>query len=122
MIVETVTDEVNNSFLVTDNTYSDYILEVDLQLVGESNSGINFRSHSDPDFLDGKVYGYQSEVDPSERAWSGGVYDENRRQWLYPVDLNPGAKSAFKMGEWNKYRIEYFGTLVRMSILKTPGE
>ena len=112
-IVGTVVDEVNNSFLVTEKTYSDFILEVDLQLVGFSNSGVNFRSHSDPNFLDGKVYGYQSEVDPSERAWSGGVYDENRRQWLYPVDLNPAAKTAFKMGEWNNYRIECIGNSIR---------
>ena len=120
MIVGTVVDEVNNSFLVTEKTYSDFILEADLQLVGSSNSGINFRSHSDPNFLDGKVYGYQSEVDPSDRAWSGGVYDENRRQWLYPVDLNPNAKTAFKMGDWNKYRIECIGNSIRTWINDIP--
>ena len=120
VIVGTVTDEVNNSFLVSEKNYADFILEVDILLVGSSNSGVNFRSHSNPDYLEGKVYGYQSEVDPSERAWSGGVYDENRRQWLYPLDLNPTAKTAFKMDEWNRYRIECIGTSIRTWINDIP--
>jgi hypothetical protein len=119
-IVGTITDEKNNSFLVSEKTYSDFILEADVKLVGSSNSGINFRSHSRPDYLDGKVYGYQSEIDPSDRKWSGGIYDENRRQWLYPVDLNPLAKDAFKMGEWNSYRIECFGTSIRTWVNDLP--
>jgi hypothetical protein len=120
VIVGTAIDEKNNSFLVSEKNYSDFILEADVQLIGATNSGINFRSHSDPEYLDGKVYGYQSEIDPSERAWSGGVYDENRRQWLYPVDLNPPAKKAFKMNEWNKFRIECIGTSIRTWINDIP--
>ena len=54
-------------------------------------------------------HGYQCEVDPSSRAWSGGIYDEARRGWLYTGELNPSAKSAFKLGEWNHYRIECVG-------------
>ena len=27
----------------------------------------------------GRVHGYQVEIDPSTRAWSGGIYDEARR-------------------------------------------
>jgi hypothetical protein len=119
-IVGTITDEKNNSFLVSEKTYSDFILEADVRLVGASNSGINFRSHSRPDFLDGKVYGYQSEVDPSDRKWSGGIYDENRRQWLYTGELNPSARDAFRMGEWNRYRIECFGTSIRTWINNLP--
>ena len=26
--------------------------------------------------------------DPSSRAWSGGIYDESRRGWLYTGELN----------------------------------
>jgi len=120
VLIGTVVDETNNSFLVSEKNYSDFILEVDLQLIGATNSGINFRSHSDPEYLEGKVYGYQSEVDPTERAWSGGIYEENRRQWLYPVDLNPTAKKAFRMGEWNKFRIECIGNSIRTWINDIP--
>jgi hypothetical protein len=42
-----------------------------------------------------------------------GIYDEARRGWLYPLDLNPDARSAFKHGEWNHYRIECIGTDIK---------
>jgi hypothetical protein len=112
-IVGTTVANTPNSFLVTEKVYSDFIIEVELLLTEDMNSGIQFRSESNPEYNNGRVYGYQCEVDPSERRWSAGIYDEARRGWLYPVELNPSAKKAFKMGEWNKYRIECFGNSLR---------
>ncbi|OMP81094.1 DUF1080 domain-containing protein [[Flexibacter] sp. ATCC 35208] len=102
-----------NSFLATTKDYGDFILELELKLDAEMNYGIQFRSESKPDYNNGRVHGYQMEVDPSDRAWSGGVYDEARRGWLYPLDLNPGAQKAFKKSDWNKYRIECRGSEIR---------
>ncbi|GAA0880184.1 DUF1080 domain-containing protein [Algoriphagus jejuensis] len=105
-----------NTFLVTEETYGDFILELDLKVEHEtSNSGVMARGQFDPAAREGKgmVFGYQIEADPSERAWSGGIYDEARRGWLYPLDLNPEAKSAFKMGEYNHYRIEAIGNEIK---------
>ncbi|REG92829.1 3-keto-disaccharide hydrolase [Algoriphagus antarcticus] len=105
-----------NTFLITEETYGDFILELDLKIEhSSSNSGVMARGQFDPAARDGKglVFGYQIEADPSERAWSGGVYDEARRGWLYPLDLNPEAKSAFKMGEFNHYRIEAIGNEIK---------
>lgn len=105
-----------NTFLITEETYGDYILELDLKIEHlSSNSGVMARGQYDPAARDGKglVYGYQIEADPSERAWSGGLYDEARRGWLYPLDLNPASKSAFKMGEFNHYRIEAIGDEIK---------
>ncbi|TXE13559.1 DUF1080 domain-containing protein [Algoriphagus aquimarinus] len=105
-----------NTFLITEETYGDFILELDLKIEHlSSNSGVMARGQYDPAAKDGKglVFGYQIEADPSERAWSGGVYDEARRGWLYPLDLNPDAKSAFKMGEFNHYRIEAIGNEIK---------
>jgi hypothetical protein len=59
------------------------------------------------------VHGYQCEVDPSSRAWSAGIYDEARRGWLYPLDLNPAAQSALKLGEGTRYRIECIGSSIK---------
>ncbi|HAQ19848.1 MAG TPA: DUF1080 domain-containing protein [Prolixibacteraceae bacterium] len=114
-IVGTTVSNTPNSFLATDNDYSDFILELDLQVANEMNSGIQFRSISKPEVMNGRVHGYQCEVDPSARAWSGGIYDEARRGWLYTVELNPAAKPAFKLGgsEWNHYRIECVGSSIR---------
>ncbi|MDP2114584.1 MAG: DUF1080 domain-containing protein [Bacteroidota bacterium] len=113
-IVGTTVSNTPNSFLATDKDYGDFILELDLLVTDNMNSGIQFRSISKPDIKDGRVHGYQCEVDPSARAWSGGIYDEARRRgWLYTNELNPVAKSAFKMGEWNRYRIECVGSSIR---------
>lgn len=51
-------------------------------------------------------------TDPSKRAWSGGIYDEARHNWLYPLTQNPAAKSAFKNNEWNRTRIGAVGNIV----------
>ena len=105
-----------NTFLVTEEEYTDFILEMDLMISHiSSNSGIMARGQYDPNARKGQglVFGYQIEADPSPRAWSGGIYDEARRGWFFPLDLNPAAKSAFKLGEWNRYRIEAIGNTLK---------
>lgn len=105
-----------NTFLVTEEEYTDFILEVDLMISHiSSNSGVMARGQFDPSARNGQglVFGYQIEADPSPRAWSGGIYDEARRGWFFPLDLNPAAKSAFKLGEWNRYRIEAIGNTLK---------
>jgi hypothetical protein len=108
----TVPDEPN-SFMVTEQNYGDFILELEFKVPQGMNSGIQFRSLSLPDFKNGRVHGYQYEVDPSSRAWTGGIYDEARRDWLYTLEYNPEAKKAFRQDDWNKVRIECIGTSVR---------
>lgn len=102
-----------NTFLCTDKTYGDFILELSFKVDEGLNSGVQFRSNSKPDYRNGQVHGYQYEIDPSARAWSGGIYDEGRRGWLYPMTKNPCAQKAFKPGEWNKLRIEAIGDRIR---------
>ena len=119
-LVGTTIANTPNSFLVTEKEYGDFILELEFKLDGESNSGIQFRSESKQDYKDGRVHGYQMEIDPSPRAWTGGIYDEARREWLYPMDYNPLAKSAFKKSDWNKVRIECIGPVIRTWINDVP--
>ncbi|MCU7551025.1 DUF1080 domain-containing protein [Chitinophagaceae bacterium LB-8] len=120
-IVGTTVSGEPNSFLVTDKDYSDFILELEFKVDSTMNSGIQFRSESKPDYKNGRVHGYQYEIDPSPRAWTGGVYDEARRDWLYQMDLNPTAKKAFKQGQWNKCRIECIGNNIRTWINGIPA-
>lgn len=120
-IVGTTVKETPNSFLCTEKEYGDFILELDLKLDNEMNGGVQFRSLSKPDYKDGRVHGYQMEVDPSARAWSGAIYDEGRRDWLYIPNNNPEGKKAFKpVGQWNKYRIEAIGNTLRTFINGVP--
>ncbi len=118
-ITGTTVPKEPNSFLATDKEYGDFILEVELK-VGKMNSGIQIRSLSTPEFNNGRVHGYQVEIDPSDRAWSGGIYDEARRGWLYQTEMNPSAKKAFKKDGWNKYRIEAIGPVIRTWVNDIP--
>ena len=100
-----------NTFLCTEQRYGDFIFEVDMFLPNALNSGIMFRANLRPE--NDRVYGYQCEVDPSARAWTGGIYDEARRGWLYPLTRNERAQDAFRLGTWNTIRIEALGPELR---------
>jgi len=122
-IVGRMTKGTPNSFLITEKEYGDFILELDVKLEGnETNSGIQTRSHLDPKANDGRgrVYGRQVEIDPSSRAWTGGIYDEARRGWIYPLDLNENAKKAYKVEEFNHIRIEAIGDELRTWVNDIP--
>lgn len=119
-IVGTTVADTPNSFLCTEKEYGDFILELDLKVDNSMNSGVQFRSLSKSDYKDGRVHGYQMEVDPADRAWSGGIYDEGRRDWLYTLNINQIGRKAFKNDAWNKYRIEAIGSTIRTWINGIP--
>jgi hypothetical protein len=113
-----------NTFLITEKEYGDFVLELEVKINDTTaNSGIQFRSHYDPNGNEGKgkVYGYQYELDPSSRRWTAGIYDEGRRDWLYPLMLNPSAQNAFKTGVFNKVRIECTGHEIKTWINDIPA-
>jgi hypothetical protein len=110
-----------NTFLRTEKNYGDFLLKLELKLDIPGNSGIQFRSHQQPSQDgNGRVFGYQCEVDPSARAWSGGLYDEARRGWLYPLDGHPEAQKAFKVSDWNRYTILACGPHLRTWLNGVP--
>ncbi len=119
-IIGSTVAKTPNSFLCTNEEYGDFILELELKVDDKMNSGIQFRSLSKPDYQEGRVHGYQMEIDPSPRAWSGGIYDEGRRDWLYIPNLNPAAKWAFHHNAWNTYRIEAIGNTLRTWVNGVP--
>lgn len=109
-----------NTFLATNKNYDNFILEFDFKVDDGLNSGVQFRSQSLKDYQNGRVHGYQFEIDPAARAWTGGIYDEARRGWLYPMTVNPSARTAFKNGQWNKARIEAIGNSIRTWVNGIP--
>jgi hypothetical protein len=106
-----------NTFLCTDKLYGDFIFKCELKLDIPGNSGIQFRSEINDK---GKVFGYQMEVDPSDRKWAGGIYDESRRGWLYPLTGHPEAQAAFKVDDWNEYVIEARGPHLKTFVNGVP--
>jgi hypothetical protein len=106
-------------FLTTTRPYRDFVFESEILMPeGQANSGFMFRAHVDSN----NVVGYQAEVDPSDRRWSGGLYDEGRRGWLHPVRGDSVSEAAFREqgghayrhGEWNHYRIEAIGDRLKI--------
>lgn len=121
VIVGTTVPKTPNSFLCTEKDYDNFILEVEYKVDPNLNCGIQFRSLSDPDYQDGRVHGYQCEIDPADRGWSGGIYDEARNGWLAPLTGNIAARYAFKQNDWNHYRIEAVGNHLRTYINGVPA-
>lgn len=107
-IVGTSTLHSPNSFLATEKQYTNFILEYDMKLGEGLNSGVQIRSHSIPEVMNGRVHGIQIECEDTQRGWAGGIYDEARKGWRYPMEYNPAAKTAFKKGEWNHYKVVAF--------------
>ena len=110
-------------FLVTDKQYGDFVFEGEVLLPeGKANSGFMFRAHAEPN----KVYGYQTEVDGDpNRGWSGGLYDEGRRQWfISPIKGDKESEKAFreragdtfKRNDWNTYRITCKGNSIKIEV------
>ncbi len=108
-IIGTSKNDRLNTFLCTEKNYSDFILELEIFLPNKLNSGVQFRSSTREEEFGTRVFGYQCEVDPTKRKWTGGIYDEARRKWLYPITRNTKAQEAFEMATWNTIRIEAFG-------------
>ncbi|MBM3861098.1 MAG: DUF1080 domain-containing protein [Verrucomicrobia bacterium] len=132
-IVGTTVLKTPNSFLCTKKNYADFILEVDFKVDSKLNSGVQVRSEcfdaeksvevaGKPKKIPaGRVHGYQVEIDPSARAFSGGIYDEGRRGWLFDLKNNEPARKAFKPDAWNHFRIEAIGDSIKTFLNGVPA-
>ncbi len=141
-IVGTSTLNTPNTFLCTGRDYGDFILEYEFKVDPKLNSGVQIRSRSlsSPQEIEwqgktikipaDRVHGYQVEIDPDpkkDRWWSGGIYEEGRRGWLFPGALGGEAKAftdqgrkIFKQGDWNHVRVEAKGDSIKTSLNGTP--
>ncbi len=120
-IIGTSVPNTANSYLCTRREFTNFVLELEFKVDTDLNSGVQIRSHcfDEPTEFEwngkkievpaGRVHGLQVEIDPSSRAWTGGVYEEGARGWLNDLKNNEAARKAFRAGEWNKFRIECRG-------------
>jgi hypothetical protein len=132
-IVGTSVPKTGNSFLCTDRDFGDFILELEFKVDPRLNSGVQFRSEcfDEPKEIQhdgkaikisaGRVHGYQAEIDPSDRAWTCGIYDEGRRGWLNDLKNNQAAHEAFRQNDWNKMRIECRGDSLKTWLNDVPA-
>lgn len=121
----------DNTFLCTDKEFGNFILKLDFKVEVPGNSGVQFRSHSRPEGDKERVFGYQCEIDPSEKNDTCRIYDEGRRGFQYDrtwLDNTPdvnaegfkAAQQAYKAGEWNAIEIQCMGPSIRTWINGVP--
>ena len=135
ILIGTAVNGTPNSFLCTEKIYRNFILEYEYHCDNRLNSGVQIRSNVFEEDTTvklgedktrkipaGRVHGYQVEIDPNkpDRMWSGGIYDEGRRGWLYPGQRGGDAKAftkvgqkTYKPGQWNKVRVECRGDSIK---------
>ncbi len=97
----------DNTFLRTEKTFGDFNLRMQMRWDELGNSGVLFRAQQREG--DGRAYGYQYELDHSDRAWSAGIYDEARRGWLYDLAGKQAVSEAVKLDDWNDLEISARG-------------
>jgi hypothetical protein len=112
-----------NTFQTTVPEFDDFELTFEFRQDTRLNSGVQIRSHVVGGFSNesGGLQGYQVEMDPSLRSYTGGIYDERRRAWLTPLVDHPEARAAYRSGEWNEVRVLAEGDLIRTWLNGVPG-
>jgi len=120
VLVGTSVIDSPNSFLALKDSYGDFILEFDVKIDMGLNSGVQIRSTYDPNIMDGRVHGYQVEIETSDRKWAGGIYEEAGRGWLYSLPDNIKGQNAWNNNQWNHYRIEANGMTIRTWVNGVP--
>ena len=133
---ELVLRSTGNWFYLTNKTYKDFIFTAEVlmpDVTEYSNAGFIFRAQVKETDKGKVAIGYQAEVDPSPRKWSGGLYDQGRRQWLYPEhktrsqkdekfeksflpEWSPKQANAYKHLQWNKYKIVAVGNEIKIYV------
>ncbi|MDI1249688.1 MAG: DUF1080 domain-containing protein [Lacunisphaera sp.] len=143
-IVGTSMADTPNTFLCTEKTYGDFILDYEFKVDPKLNSGVQIRSECfgyeksvewqgrTIKIPANRVHGYQIEIDPDtkrKRMWSAGIYDEARRAWLVPDDGVKGPHGTafserglkiFKPNDWNHVRVEAIGDSLKTWLNGTP--
>ncbi len=131
-IVGIATAKTPNTFLCTPRDYADFVLEYEFKVDPRLNSGVQIRSQEFPEATTilwenikkevpaKRVHGYQVEIDPSERGWAVGLFEEAARGWLYPgmcggdkTAFGEQGKKLFKQNDWNAVRVEAKGDHIK---------
>jgi hypothetical protein len=112
-------------YLRTEKIFDNFIMEIDFKADDGFNSGVQFRSYfrekdtigisvgggsgklspREITFKAGQFCGYQIEIETSDRAWCGGLFEQGGRSWLQPLNHNEPARKAYKHNDWNHFEI-----------------
>jgi len=99
----------------TEGNHADFILELEVN-INTGNSGVQIRST-----CDGKTMVLSDRSGPLQTRLSGGLYEQGGAAGCKTCRNNPTARAAFKVGEWNKYRIECVGDSIKSWVNASRG-
>jgi hypothetical protein len=138
-MITSITDSTSpNCYLAYEKEFSDFVLELDFKVEPPLNSGVQIRSiirdkdatvmymngrmeEKEVTFTKGTAVGYQIEIDPSDRAWSGGLYEPGGRGWLQNLEGKPDAQRAYKKDDWNHFKIVAKGDHIQTWVNGVPA-
>ncbi|MEY2877773.1 MAG: hypothetical protein RLZZ15_153 [Verrucomicrobiota bacterium] len=112
-----------HTFFCTEESFGDFILEIDAFQTGGFNTGILFRCVETPATASVRLHGYQVKIDPSTtRRWTGGIFDDYGKNWLWlqTLDGDDRARSAYRFNEWVRFRIEAVGRTLKVWVNGIP--
>lgn len=111
----------SNTFLATEESFGDFILELDLKIIGDLNAGILLRGVGETANENDGLKGHQIELDQSPHEFAVSISQaEGRQGWLYSLDGKEKAREAFQPSTWNRYRFEAIGEHLRVWINGVP--
>ncbi len=122
LVFHMVANTPRHSYVKTLEKYDDFILETECKIDGDVPTGILFRTIDAPDTSAISLYGYQVKIDPTPRKWTGGIFENYKVPvtWLYDLSGDEKAREAFKIGEWNLFRIEAIGPSIKVWVNGIP--
>ncbi len=108
-----------NSFMCSNDTFSDFELAFEVMDDPGLNSGVQIRSVSKPDYQNGRVHGPQVEIETTPGE-AGYVYSEaTGRGWISPEQP---IKDAYVNGTWNMFLVRAQGDRIQTWINGKPIE
>lgn len=112
-----------HTFFCTEESFGDFILELECFQTGGFNTGILFRCIETPPDASVRLHGYQVKIDPSPtRRWTGGLFDDYGKNWLwlYTLEHDERGRSAYRFNEWARFRIEAVGRTLKVWVNDIP--
>ena len=120
-VIGTTVPNSENSFLISDEDYENFEFSVEVHGSVEFNAGLQFRSHATGGRgRRNRTFGYQCEIDPSDRRWTAGIYDEARRGWLQSLPYSPELRMPIEKDRWNEFRILADGSVIKTYLNGMP--
>ena len=122
IICHVTANTTEHTFVCTNDAFTDFIFEMDVKIDGDFNTGISFRAIDALPDAPVKLWSYMVKIDPTSRHWTGGIFEDFGTvwQWLYTMENNAPGREAFKMREWNHFRIEALGSHFKVWVNGVP--